>query len=193
MLSLDKQNELREEYRQLRPDWRPATELYADLVRSHLTPTSELLDLGCGRGGLIEQLVDTHGRDLLTRTIGVSLNARLKVGDWESTRVSVSDWATLVNAAAMYETLGDEWKNHPAALIRHGGEHVALSRLWESQWRNFRAELGYEATQHDVAFFGVQLVKIERVEPDDEDVIEEEFVEDNPLAAAAVAVLTAGN
>ncbi|MEM9773064.1 MAG: hypothetical protein AAF902_00685 [Chloroflexota bacterium] len=49
----------------------------------------------------------------------------------------------------------------------------------------------YEATQHDVAFFGVQPVKIERVEPDEEDVIEGEFVEDNPLAAAAVAVLTA--
>ena len=71
MLSLDKQNELRETYRQLRPGWRPATELYADLVRSHISPTSQLLDLGCGRGGLIEQLVDTHGRDLLNRTIGL--------------------------------------------------------------------------------------------------------------------------
>jgi len=71
MLSLDKQNQLREEYRQLRQSWSPATEQYAALVRSHLTPTSQLLDLGCGRGGLIEQLVETHGHSLLERTIGL--------------------------------------------------------------------------------------------------------------------------
>ena len=58
MLSLDQQNELREAYRQTHPDWQPATELYADLVRAHLPPTGQLLDIGCGRGGLVEQL--TH-------------------------------------------------------------------------------------------------------------------------------------
>lgn len=56
MLSLERQNELREEYRRRRPGWRPATELYAALVRSRLRPEHRLLDLGCGRGGLIEQL-----------------------------------------------------------------------------------------------------------------------------------------
>jgi SAM-dependent methyltransferase len=56
MLSLDWQNELRRLYRQEHPDWRPATEVYADLVRRHLRPESFLLDLGCGRGGLVEQL-----------------------------------------------------------------------------------------------------------------------------------------
>ena len=56
MLSLEKQNALREQYRQQNPDWRPATEIYADLVRHYLTPTARVLDLGCGRGGLIEQL-----------------------------------------------------------------------------------------------------------------------------------------
>ncbi len=56
MLSLDRQNELREQYRQLRPSWRPATELFADLVRSQLRPSSRILDIGCGRGGLVEQL-----------------------------------------------------------------------------------------------------------------------------------------
>lgn len=71
MLSLDKQNQLREEYRQLRPGWSPATEQYAELVRAHLTNKSQLLDLGCGRGGLIEQLVETHGRCLLEQTIGL--------------------------------------------------------------------------------------------------------------------------
>lgn len=56
MLSLDKQNEWRERYRRERPSWRPATELYASLVRSYLQPGVRVLDLGCGRGGLVEQL-----------------------------------------------------------------------------------------------------------------------------------------
>lgn len=56
MLSLDKQNEWRERYRAAHPGWQPATELYADLVRQQLTPDAHVLDIGCGRGGLVEQL-----------------------------------------------------------------------------------------------------------------------------------------
>ncbi|MCA9873184.1 MAG: methyltransferase domain-containing protein [Ardenticatenaceae bacterium] len=56
MLSLDQQNALREQYRTLNPGWRPATEVYADLVRANLRPSARVLDLGCGRGGLVEQL-----------------------------------------------------------------------------------------------------------------------------------------
>lgn len=71
MLSLDKQNQLREEYRKINPSWAPATERYAALVRSHLTSKSQILDLGCGRGGLIEQLVENHGRGVLKQTVGL--------------------------------------------------------------------------------------------------------------------------
>ena len=56
MLPLERQNTLREQYRQARPGWRPATEVYAALVRERLRPESRVLDLGCGRGGLVEQL-----------------------------------------------------------------------------------------------------------------------------------------
>ena len=56
MLSLDKQNAWREQYRASHPGWQPATELYAKLVRQHLAPAARLLDIGCGRGGLVEQL-----------------------------------------------------------------------------------------------------------------------------------------
>ncbi|MCL4870341.1 MAG: methyltransferase domain-containing protein [Anaerolineae bacterium] len=56
MLSLDQQNRLREQWRQMNPGWRPATEQFAALVRTHLRPHTRLLDLGCGRGGLVEQL-----------------------------------------------------------------------------------------------------------------------------------------
>lgn len=56
MLSLERQSVLREEYRQKNPGWRPATEVYADLVRAQMQADSRVLDLGCGRGGLVEQL-----------------------------------------------------------------------------------------------------------------------------------------
>lgn len=56
MLSLDQQNSYRDRFRRMRPGWRPATEVYADLVRSCLKEGSRVLDLGSGRGGLIEQL-----------------------------------------------------------------------------------------------------------------------------------------
>lgn len=56
MLPLDRQNTLREQYRRRHPHWRPATEVYAGLVRQNLRPESRVLDLGCGRGGLVEQL-----------------------------------------------------------------------------------------------------------------------------------------
>lgn len=56
MLSLDRQNEFRQQYRRQHPGWKPANEVYADLVRQWLGSNSQVLDLGCGRGGLIEQL-----------------------------------------------------------------------------------------------------------------------------------------
>jgi SAM-dependent methyltransferase len=56
MLSLERQNRLREQYRQMHPGWQPATEVYAELVRHYLRSESQLLDVGCGRGGLVEQL-----------------------------------------------------------------------------------------------------------------------------------------
>jgi SAM-dependent methyltransferase len=56
MLNLEQQNRHREAYRKLNPEWRPATETYAALANSYLDRTSRVLDLGCGRGGLIEQL-----------------------------------------------------------------------------------------------------------------------------------------
>lgn len=66
MLSLDRQNEWRERYRLAHPGWRPATEVYAKRVRDHLRAGARLLDIGCGRGGLVEQL-----QYPLSQTVGV--------------------------------------------------------------------------------------------------------------------------
>ncbi|MCP5101121.1 MAG: class I SAM-dependent methyltransferase [Chloroflexi bacterium] len=56
MLSLEKQNNYRELYRKQNSDWQPGTELFAKLIKDHIQPTSRILDIGCGRGGLVEQL-----------------------------------------------------------------------------------------------------------------------------------------
>jgi SAM-dependent methyltransferase len=54
LLPLDAQNAYRERYRAMRPSWRSSGEQLESLVRTHLTPKSHILDLGCGRGGVVE-------------------------------------------------------------------------------------------------------------------------------------------
>lgn len=53
-LPLDVQNSYRARYRAMRPGWSSSGEQLEALVRSHLTPESSVLDLGCGRGGVVE-------------------------------------------------------------------------------------------------------------------------------------------
>lgn len=55
-LSLDQQNAYRAQYARLHQGWRPATEVYEALIRERLRPGMRVLDLGCGRGGALEQL-----------------------------------------------------------------------------------------------------------------------------------------
>ena len=56
MLSLERQEAYRRRYARVRPGWRPSSHVYQDLVAAHLTPTARVLDLGCGRGGVMERL-----------------------------------------------------------------------------------------------------------------------------------------
>ncbi|MBN1966182.1 MAG: class I SAM-dependent methyltransferase [Anaerolineae bacterium] len=65
-LTLDRQNAYRARYAELRPGWLPATTVYETLIRTAIgsavgTGGAALLDLGCGRGGVLEQLVDVPG------------------------------------------------------------------------------------------------------------------------------------
>jgi ubiquinone/menaquinone biosynthesis C-methylase UbiE len=50
------QNAFRERYRAIRPGWRSSGDQLETIVRSHVTPKSAVLDLGCGRGGVVELL-----------------------------------------------------------------------------------------------------------------------------------------
>lgn len=53
-LPLAVQNAYRERYRAIRPGWSSSGEQLEAMVRSHLTSDSAVLDLGCGRGGVVE-------------------------------------------------------------------------------------------------------------------------------------------
>lgn len=54
LLPLSLQNSYRDRYRAMRPDWRSSGDQLEAVVRSYLTPDSHILDLGCGRGGVVE-------------------------------------------------------------------------------------------------------------------------------------------
>ena len=56
LLPLTVQNAYRERYRAIRPGWKSSGDQLEALVRSRVTPQSRVLDLGCGRGGVVELL-----------------------------------------------------------------------------------------------------------------------------------------
>ena len=56
MLPLSVQNAYRERYRAIRPGWKSSGDQLEAMVRSHVTVRSRILDLGCGRGGVVELL-----------------------------------------------------------------------------------------------------------------------------------------
>ncbi len=59
MLPLGQQNEYRRRYRALNPGWQSSGDVYERVVRDSISPQTRLLDLGGGRGGLIE-LIHLH-------------------------------------------------------------------------------------------------------------------------------------
>ncbi|MBN1954488.1 MAG: class I SAM-dependent methyltransferase [Anaerolineae bacterium] len=61
-LSLERQEAYRRRYAAETAGWRPATHVYRDVVAARLRPSIRILDLGCGRGGILEQLYPQVGR-----------------------------------------------------------------------------------------------------------------------------------
>ena len=56
ILPLTVQNAYRERYRAIRPGWSSSGDQLEVMVRNHATASSCVLDLGCGRGGVVELL-----------------------------------------------------------------------------------------------------------------------------------------
>ena len=54
MLPLTKQNAYREKYKRLRPGWQTSGDEFEALARRYISPAARVLDLGCGRGGVME-------------------------------------------------------------------------------------------------------------------------------------------
>lgn len=54
MLPLDRQNAYRQRYQRRKPGWQPSGEIFEALTRRTLAAGSRVLDLGCGRGGVME-------------------------------------------------------------------------------------------------------------------------------------------
>ena len=54
MLPLSKQNAYREQYKRLRPGWQTSGDEFEAQTRRLITPEACVLDLGCGRGGVME-------------------------------------------------------------------------------------------------------------------------------------------
>jgi SAM-dependent methyltransferase len=58
MITQDRLEHFRRRYAGLRSGWMPATTVYQRQVASVLVPGCRVLDLGCGRGGIVERLGD---------------------------------------------------------------------------------------------------------------------------------------
>ena len=62
MLPLNKQNRYRAQYARLRPGWRSSGDQLEALARRYIGPEAQVLDVGCGRGGVLEVLGPAAGR-----------------------------------------------------------------------------------------------------------------------------------
>ena len=66
MLTLDQQERYRQRYSEMRPGWEPSSQVYQDMVMGLIQQHRRVLDLGCGRGGVLERL-HSHA----TRAVGL--------------------------------------------------------------------------------------------------------------------------
>jgi len=106
LLPLDAQNAYRDRYRAMRPGWRSSGDQLEALVRSYLSPDSHVLDLGCGRGGVVELFwrevrlaagLDPDVPSLAEhRAPGTWMHDALDVrDDWESRLLRTSTWSPI--------------------------------------------------------------------------------------------------
>lgn len=62
MYTLDRQERMRARYKQIKAGYRPALEIYSELLNNLVDEQTLLLDAGCGPGGLVKETVGTARR-----------------------------------------------------------------------------------------------------------------------------------
>ena len=134
VLPLNRQNAYRERYRRLVRGWQPSGEQYEARVRRYVGSTTVLLDLGCGRGGLIEKLGPQVAWPVGIDSDRLSLQAHRS----PLTRRSCARAEALPFAANTFDVVVSSWLlehlaqpqrvlNEVARVLRPGGHFVTLT------------------------------------------------------------------
>ncbi len=133
MSTLDRLEKTRQRYARLKPGWAPATAVYQQRVAAALSKGNCVLDLGCGRGGIVERLADSGawlGVDPDIQSLQQHRSATLARGCAQS--------ESLPFAAQTFDMIVASWVlehlDHPRAtfgeigrLLRPGGSFFFLT------------------------------------------------------------------
>jgi ubiquinone/menaquinone biosynthesis C-methylase UbiE len=139
MLSLERQNRYREQYKTMRPGWRTSGEVYETAVRRALLASGaqsarDVLDVGCGAGGVMEVL----SREVRL-AVGIDVDLPSLQGHRDQTHLlAASDLARLPFPANSFDLVVSSWVlehlQEPrealaevARVLRPGGHFVFLT------------------------------------------------------------------
>lgn len=167
MLSLERQNAYRARYTALCPGWLPSGPIYEALVHRYATPAARWLDIGCGRGGIVELLGAKAALcagldpDLASLREHRADGVRLANGLIEALPCA-NDSFDLVTCSWIIEHLRDPAQAfaHVMRVLRPGGHFIFLTpnalnyvtwlnRLAPARWQNALVRWLYQRDEGD--------------------------------------------
>jgi SAM-dependent methyltransferase len=104
MLNLDRQERIRQRYKQIKPGYRPALEVYKSLADSLVNSDTLLLDAGCGEANLVDDYMPTAGV-----VIGVDYHLQSVKETIEIERFAEADIAALPFADETFTLVMNSW------------------------------------------------------------------------------------
>lgn len=136
MLSLERQEHLRDRYRAMRPTYEHGLDRYRRLMDALVTPQTRILDVGTGPAGLVESYVDlaaqVTGIDLLLTNF-TEFHGAFKVRDLSEADVIALPFADnsfdLVTCSWVLEHLPQPWiaMQEIARVLAPGGQFVFIT------------------------------------------------------------------